>query len=88
MAEAGEKLVFEDCCRVWLQVQRGAATKPIKFFLSSSAHVFQVLRSAKCLFSMHKKWLSCAHPPHAQLASFRSSQHIRESRERTYRLAS
>ena len=47
LAEIGEKPLVKDCCRVGLK--RDAATRPIKFSLSSSAHVFQVLRSAKTL---------------------------------------
>ena len=47
LAAIGEKPLVKDCCRVGLK--RETTTRPIKFSLSSSAHVFQVLRNAKTL---------------------------------------
>ena len=48
LAAIGEKPLVKDCCRVGLK-RETTTTRPIKFSLSSSAHVFQVLRNAKTL---------------------------------------
>ena len=47
LADIGEKPVVKDCCRVGRN--RENATRPIKFSLSSQAHVAHVLKNAKKL---------------------------------------
>ena len=49
LTEIGEKPVVRDCCRVGVKKTDVTTPRPIKFSLSNSEHVQQVLRSAKQL---------------------------------------
>ena len=47
LGEIGEKPFVRDCCRVG--IKRANSKRPVKFSLSSSDHVAQVIRNAKLL---------------------------------------
>ena len=49
LSEIGEKPRIQDCCRVGLKKE--GSSRPIKFSLSSAAHVIQILRNARKLRS-------------------------------------
>ena len=51
LEEIGERPLVRDCCRVGIKKTAAKTPRPIKFSLSNSDHVNQVLRSARQLHS-------------------------------------